>query len=116
MALSQPSEVPEGLRIAAKPRQQNNVIPFPRSRVLLPVFLSVESSSDTRSSLKSLLHSPLGVYVMSMHIVRGGVRLQLSIAREDLDFAMHTLIVSVPQALIGSLQPLQSIHSVQGAR
>jgi hypothetical protein len=121
MALSQPSEVPDSVRAfshASQSAQQriqqpvqrsNNVIPFPLSRVLLPVTLIRETESEARSQLKSLLHSPLGVYVVSTELVRDGVRVLFSIAPEDLDFTMHTLIASVPEALIGSLKRIGSL-------
>jgi hypothetical protein len=113
MTLSQPSEVPDSVRSArsiARPVQHNNnVIPFPLSRAFLPVTLLGESEDAARSQLKSLLHSPLGVYVVSTEIVRDGVRVLFAIAPEDLDFTMHTLIASVPQALIGSLKRVGSL-------
>jgi hypothetical protein len=104
MALSQLSEVPDAARQFARPVLKNNVIPFPLSRVLLPVTLMSDSEQAAREQLKSLLHSPLGVYVVSTEVVRDGVRVTFSIAPEDLAFTMHTLIGSVPQALIGSLK------------
>ncbi|CAB3762691.1 hypothetical protein [Paraburkholderia humisilvae] len=104
MALSQPSEVPDSVRSSARPLQRNNVIPFPLSRAFLPVTLLRDSEDEARSQLKSLLHSPLGVYVVSTELVRDGVRVLFSIAPEDLDFTLHTLIGSVPHALIGSLK------------
>jgi hypothetical protein len=120
MALSQPSEVPDSVRPLSRASQSvqhpvrqsaqrsNNVIPFPLSRALLPVTLLGESEAQARAQLKSLLHSPLGVYVVSTEVVRDGVRVLFSIAPEDLDFTMHTLIASVPQALIGSLKRIGS--------
>ena len=104
MALTQLSEVPDATRQVARPVIKNNVIPFPLSRVLLPVTLMHDSEQAARAQLKSLLHSPLGVYAVGTEIVRGGVRITFSIAPEDLDFTMHTLIASVPQALSGSLR------------
>ena len=56
------------------------------------------------SPLRTLLHSPLGVYVVGMHRVRQEVRVQLDIAIEDLDFTLHTLISTLPVAQIGPLQ------------
>ncbi len=109
MALTQPSEVPDSVRKTARPVSNNNVIPFPLSRVLLPVTLVRETEDDARAQLKSLLHSPLGVYVVSTEVVRDGVRVQFAIAPEDLAFTMHTLIASVPEAMIGSLKRLGSL-------
>jgi hypothetical protein len=104
MALSQLSEVPDAARQIARPVTKSNVIPFPLSRVLLPVTLIADSEPAAREQLRSLLHSPLGVYVVGTEVVRDGVRVNFSIAPEDLAFTMHTLIASVPQALIGSLR------------
>ncbi|HEY3598628.1 MAG TPA: hypothetical protein VGL08_14080 [Paraburkholderia sp.] len=109
MALTQSTEVPDSVRHIARPVSSNNVIPFPLSRVLLPVTLLRESEEEARAQLKSLLHSPLGVYVVKTEVVRDGVRVHFSIAPEDLTFMMHTLIASVPEALIGSLKRLGSI-------
>lgn len=85
--------------------QRNNVIPFPSTRALLQVTLSHPSNDLAGvSSLRALLHSPLGVYVVGTHHVREEVRVQLDIAIEDLDFTLHTLISTLPVALIGPLQ------------
>jgi hypothetical protein len=85
--------------------QRSNVIPFPSTRALLQVTLP-HSSNDpgSTSSLRALLHSPLGVYVVSTQNVREEVSVQLDIAIEDLDFTLHTLISTLPAALIGPLQ------------
>lgn len=85
--------------------QRNNVIPFPATRALLLVTLPHPSNDlDGASSLRALLHSPLGVYVAGTHHVRNEVRVQLDIAIEDLDFTLHTLISTLPVASIGPLQ------------
>ena len=54
--------------------------------------------------LRALLHSPLGVYVVSMETVREEIRVELDIARDDVDFTLHTLISRLPAALIGPLR------------
>lgn len=85
--------------------QRNNVIPFPSTRALLQVTLPHPSNDPAgASSLRALLHSPLGVYVVGTYHVREEVRVQLDIAIEDLDFTLHTLISTLPVALIGPLQ------------
>ncbi len=88
----------------AQPVSRNNVIPFPSPRVQLPVTLLGESERDARNQLKALLHSPLGVYVISTEVVRDQVRLNLDIALEDLHFTMHALITALPSAIIGALK------------
>ncbi len=88
------------------PVSRNNVLPFPSPspRVLLPVTLPRTSADSSREQLRILFHSPLGVYVADSEIVRDGVRLQFDIAPEDLDFTLHTLIATLPQAVIGPLK------------
>jgi hypothetical protein len=44
------------------------------------------------------------VYVVGTHASREAVCVQLDIASEDLDFTLHTLISTVPAALIGPLK------------
>ncbi|HEY2000434.1 hypothetical protein [Paraburkholderia sp.] len=106
MALIQSLQVfdvgPERQRTPSVSR--HNVIPFPSPRVQLPVTLLSESEEDSRAQLRALLHSPLGVYVISTELVRNQVRLQLDIAPDDLDFTMHALITSLPHAMIGPLK------------
>lgn len=85
-------------------QRNNNVIPFPSTRALLQVTLPHPSNDlDGTSALRTLLHSPLGVYVAGTQIVRTDVRVQLDIAIEDLDFTLHTLISTLPVATIGPL-------------
>ncbi len=77
--------------------QRSNVIPFPSARALLLVTLP-------HAQLRSLLHSPLGVYVLNTEAVREEDRVQLDIARQDLDFTLHTLLTTLPAATIGPLK------------
>jgi hypothetical protein len=88
----------------AQPVSRHNVIPFPSPRVLLPVTLLGDCERDARAQLKSLLHSPLGVYVVSTEVVHDHVHLDLDISPDDLDFTMHALITSLPYAMIGPLK------------
>ncbi|QGZ59163.1 hypothetical protein [Paraburkholderia acidiphila] len=74
-------------------------------RAWLEVVLDANNEAGARAHLAALLHSPLGVYVAQTAFVHGAMRVQLDIAPEDIDFTMHTLISSVPQATIGALRP-----------
>jgi hypothetical protein len=104
MAATQPLQIvhTEPLR-TARPISRNNVIPFRAPRVLLPVTFMGESSDATCAQLRALLHSPLGVYVTKTERVRNAVRVQFDIAPDDLDFTLHTLLSTLPQATIGRL-------------
>jgi hypothetical protein len=104
MALTQSLELFDPGPHRAQPSSRNKVIPFPSPRVLLPVTLLRESADRSRAQLWALLHSPLGVYVASTEVVRDEIRVQLNIAPDDLDFTMHTLIATLPQAMIGPVK------------
>ena len=82
---------------ASKQVQTNNVIPFPSARALLLVTLP-------HAQLRALLHSPLGVYVVNTEAGRTEDHVHLDIAREDLDFTLHTLLSTLPVATIGPLK------------
>lgn len=53
------------------------------------------------------------MYVVSTEAVREEVRVQLDIALDDLDFTMHTLISTLPAALIGPLKRRQAVAKVR---
>ncbi|MBY4724455.1 MULTISPECIES: hypothetical protein [Burkholderia] len=81
----------------------DNVIPFspPRPRLQLPVTLTADSGEAAHARLAALLHSPLGVYVVSARAVRDVVHVHFDIAPEDLDFTLHMLIAQQTDAVIG---------------
>ncbi|WP_321802851.1 hypothetical protein [Burkholderia sp. BCC1993] len=81
----------------------NNVIPFPppRPRLQLPVTLTADTGALAHARLAALLHSPLGVYVVSARTVRDVIHVQFDIAPEDLDFTLHLLIAQQADAVIG---------------
>jgi len=89
---------------AGRQVQRNNVIPFPSARALLCVTLPHSPYDHTGTQLRALLHSPLGVYVVNTESVREEIRVHLDIAREDLDFTLHTLLTTLPAATIGPLK------------
>ncbi|MDR8397273.1 hypothetical protein NE850_13070 [Paraburkholderia sp. USG1] len=93
--------------------QRNNVIPFPAARVRLQVTLPHRSCELPGTQLRVLLHSPLGVYVVATEAMRQEIRVQLDIAFDDLDFTLHTLISTLPAAMIG---PLKRRSAVAKAR
>jgi hypothetical protein len=70
----------------------------------LPVTLLGISANDALDQLKRLLHSPLGVYVVSTEVVHDHVHLNLDISPDDLDFTMHALLTTLPYAMIGPLK------------
>jgi len=83
--------------------ERNNVIPFPLPlpRLQLPVTLTADTGALAHARLAALLHSPLGVYVVSARTVRGVIHVHFDIAAEDLDFTLHMLIAQETDAVIG---------------
>ncbi|WP_175916836.1 MULTISPECIES: hypothetical protein [unclassified Burkholderia] len=90
-----------GLQLRAGAR--TTVIPFPppRPRLRLPVTLTADTGALAHARLAALLHSPLGVYVVSARTVRDVIHVEFDIASEDLDFTLHMLIAQQVDAVIG---------------
>ncbi|KVC23523.1 hypothetical protein WL93_29130 [Burkholderia diffusa] len=78
-----------------------NPFPPPRPRLRLPVTLTADSGALAHARLAALLHSPIGVYVVSARTVRDVVHVEFDIAPEDLDFTLHVLIAQQVDAVIG---------------
>jgi hypothetical protein len=89
--------------VAPRPRPSAKIVPLRARRAWLEVVLTAVNADAARASLTTLLHSPLGVYVAQTALVRGAMRVQLDIAPEDIDFTLHTLMTTLPQATIGAL-------------
>jgi len=104
MALKQAIDRLTNQPLSAPPLQRNNIIPFPAARARLQVTLPHSEHEVPGAQLRTLLHSPLGVYVISTEAGRESVRVQLDIALDDFDFTLHTLISTLPAALIGPLK------------
>ncbi|AMU12076.1 TPA: hypothetical protein ACT5CR_007754 [Burkholderia cenocepacia] len=92
-----------GRRLRAGP--SGDVVPFPppRPRLQLPVTLTAGSAAAAHARLAALLHSPLGVYVVSARAVRNVIHVHFDIAAEDLDFTLHALIAQQVDAVIGPI-------------
>jgi hypothetical protein len=104
MAYAQTLIVHDAIVRHAQPVPRNNVISLPLRRVLLQVTLPRESEDESRTQLKALFHSPVGVYVAGTKAVHDKIVVQFDIAPEDLDFTMHTVIVTLPEAMIGPVE------------
>jgi hypothetical protein len=104
MAYAQKLIVHDAIVRHAQPVPRNNVISLPLRRVLLQVTLPRESEDESRTQLKALFHSPVGVYVAGTKAVHDKIVVQFDIAPEDLDFTMHTVIVTLPEAMIGPVE------------
>ncbi|MBI0331566.1 hypothetical protein I6G79_31970 [Burkholderia plantarii] len=72
-------------------------------RVLLPVTL--EGTADyLGTQRRALLRSPIGVYVSHIDAHRDRMAVWFDLARADLNFAIHTLLTTVPDATLGCLR------------
>ena len=49
-------------------------------------------------------YSPVGIYVAGMEFGRDKVNVHFDVAPGKLDFMVHTLIVTLPQAMIGPVE------------
>ncbi|QJP69234.1 hypothetical protein [Burkholderia glumae] len=73
------------------------------ARVLLPVTL--EGTADyLGSQRRALLRSPIGVYVSHIDAHRDRMAVWFDLARADLNFAIHTLLTTLPDAALGCLR------------
>ncbi|PFH19555.1 hypothetical protein [Burkholderia sp. JKS000303] len=103
--------------------ERRSVIPLPlvrrRPRLQLPVTLTAGSAALAHARLAALLHSPLGVHVVSARTVRDVIHVQFDIAAEDLDFTLRMLIALQADAVIGPVARrlhVGSQHRQPGAR
>ena len=103
MAIAPSLRTADASPCAAQRVLRSTVIRFPAPRVLLPVTFVRESDEKTREQLRALLHSPLGVYVTRTERVNNEERIHFDIAPADLDFMLHTLIATLPEATIGRI-------------
>ncbi|MEA3118108.1 MAG: hypothetical protein QOI13_1378, partial [Paraburkholderia sp.] len=69
------------------------------------------SEDESRTQIKALFHSPVGVYVAGMKTLRDTVVVHFDIAPEDLDFTMHTVIATLPKAMIGPVERRRVINN-----
>lgn len=74
------------------------------SRAVFDVSLTGNTPEISRANLVTLLHSPIGVYVVHTEFLRGSVLVRFDIAFEDLAFTLHTLLATLPEAIIGAVQ------------
>lgn len=77
-----------------------NVLPLRSPRATLQVFLTGHAP---QAGLPTLMQSALGAHVSQTDVLRHSVRVVLDIAPEDLDFTLHVLMTTLPEATIGSV-------------
>lgn len=69
----------------------------------MPVHRTATSSSPSASAAPAL-RSPIGVYVSHIDAHRDRMAVWFDLARADLNFAIHTLLTTVPDATLGCLR------------
>jgi hypothetical protein len=87
---------------------QVNISPLSASRVCLEVVFTGITPDTSRESLATLLRSPLGVYVTQTEVLweSASMRVCFDIAPEDLDFTLHMLQKTLPDAEVGTMTQL----------
>ncbi|WP_144108009.1 hypothetical protein [Paraburkholderia sp. BCC1886] len=72
----------------------------------LVVSAAVEGSTGetSKEQIRSLFHSPVGVYVSHVRRERDCLRLEFDIAASDLDFTLRTLHAVLPEAAIDAVR------------
>ena len=104
MAFAHPLNFHDAIPRHTQSIPRDTTIPFPLRHVLLQATVPRESEDKTRVQLRALFNSPVGAYVRGTKGVRDMVNVQFDIAPEDLDSTMHTLLVTLPQPMIGPVE------------
>ncbi len=79
------------------------VITAPRVRLDLTLPLERGEAHDTK--LHQLMQSGLGAYIADIQVTSRKIQVELNLARDDIDFAFHTLISKLSDAIIGPVCP-----------
>jgi hypothetical protein len=74
------------------------------TRVRLDVTLPVLAQEDVHDRLHGLLHCGLGAYIADIQVGERKICVEFNLAHDDVDFAFHTLIAQLPEAIIGPLR------------
>ena len=104
MAFAHPLDVHDAIPRHTQSIPRHTTIPLPPRRVLLQVTVPRESEDKSRAQLRALFNSPVGAYLTGTKVVRDMANVHFDIAPEDLDSTMNTLIVTLPQAMIGPVE------------
>lgn len=75
------------------------VITAPRVRLDVTLPLAPREAADTK--LHTLMQSGLGAYVADIQVTPRKIVVELNLAHDDVDFAFHTLISKLSEAIIG---------------
>ncbi|WP_175105274.1 hypothetical protein [Pararobbsia alpina] len=77
-------------------------------RVRLDVTLPVLTHDTVHDQLHDLLHCGLGAYIADIDVGERKICVEFNLAHDDIDFAFHTLISKLPEAIIGPLSTRDS--------
>jgi hypothetical protein len=97
---------------AARLRSSHNVLVLPLSSLMLPVTLTARSDDELRNQLRTLLHSPLGIYIANSECADNQAHVWLDVAPEDMPFTLHELIDTLPRATIGAVERANDVLEV----
>jgi hypothetical protein len=108
IAAGRPSLLPfNGVASSAvhPPRSISRPVQFVQAqRVRLDVTLPVLTHDTVHDQLHDLLHCGLGAYIADINVGERKICVEFNLAHNDIDFAFHTLIAKLPEAIIGPLR------------
>ncbi|MEJ0002601.1 MAG: hypothetical protein WDN30_01715 [Pararobbsia sp.] len=87
------------------PRPVSRPARVPATRVRLDVTLPILAHDNAHDRLRGLLRSGLGAYIADIQVSERKICVEFNLAHDDVDFAFHTLIAQLPEAIIGPLRP-----------
>jgi hypothetical protein len=109
IAAGRPSLVPFHGAISSAvhpPRSISRPVQLVQSqRVRLDVTLPVLAHDTVHDQVHDLLHCGLGAYIADIDVGERKICVEFNLAHDDIDFAFHTLIAKLPEAIIGPLRP-----------
>jgi hypothetical protein len=84
------------------PRTTSRIVQLvPATRVRLEVTLPLFAHDNPHDRLQGILHCGLGAYIADIQVGERKICVEFNLAHDDIDFAFHTLMAQLPEAMIG---------------
>lgn len=83
---------------------QDTSVDDPAQRLVVSAHVESSTGEKSKEQIRSLFHSPIGVYVSHVRRERDCLRLEFDIAAGDLDFTLRALHAVLPEAAIDAVR------------